>query len=182
MKKNRPKSRSDVPWSKRQQIPDSQIVDVADQYEDACKLLFDHTHGVLWPTMNTAAVSIELYLKSLSAERIYTPDSMMPEASVITAYALFGGHPLKPLFEEAISDEVRTKLVEAYDANLRNDLKDSFPDILQKLDGMFAASRYPYEPNSKAKQCNLLKLLVKIAAFLREFVHALPPKEIIEWS
>ena len=77
------------------------------------------------PLKNSAAVSIELYLKSLSAERIYTPDTMMPKASVVTAYASIAGHLLKPLFE-AISDDVRAMLIEAYDAKFRLELNEDF--------------------------------------------------------
>jgi hypothetical protein len=87
MKKQRPKSRSDLHWKKQWQIPDQQIVDAADQYQDACELLAKKTplSGVLLPQMNAAAMSIELYLKSLSAERIYTPDMEMPEVSVVSS-------------------------------------------------------------------------------------------------
>ena len=37
--KKRPQSRRDVPWSKRQEIPDPQILDAADQYEATRSLL-----------------------------------------------------------------------------------------------------------------------------------------------
>jgi len=104
----------------------------------------------------------------------------MPEVSIITAYPTFKGHPLEPLFQ-AISDGLRAKLIEAYDARLRNNLNDSFQGLLQKLDSLFAASRYPFEPHSKAKQYDSVEPILKTAAFLREFVHALPPKETISW-
>ena len=181
MAKNRPQSRSDVPWSKRWQIPDCQIVDAPDQYEEAFRLLLAQPpgSGVVLPLVNSAAVSIELYLKSLSAERIYTADAMMREGSVVTAYASIAGHSLKPLFE-AIVDEVRAKLIEAYDAKLRFELKDDFVTALTRFDGAFSASRYPFEPNVNISGYNL-QSLASIAKFLREFVRALPPKEMLEW-
>jgi hypothetical protein len=85
--RNRPQSRKDVPWSKREKIPDPQILDVADQYEQARKLLANQPpdSGVFLPLMNTAAVAVELYLKSFSAELIYVADERMPEISRVYA-------------------------------------------------------------------------------------------------
>ena len=72
----RPQSRADAPWIKRQEIPDSQILDVADQYAQAFKLLAEQPlgSGIALPMMNSAAMAVELYLKSLSAELIYVED------------------------------------------------------------------------------------------------------------
>ncbi len=49
--KKRPQSRGNVPWSKRQEIPDAQVLDAADQYEEARKLLAKQPpgSGVLLP-------------------------------------------------------------------------------------------------------------------------------------
>jgi hypothetical protein len=44
---------------------------------------------------------------------------------VVTAYASIAGHLLKPLFE-AISDDVRAMLIEAYDAKFRLELNEDF--------------------------------------------------------
>ena len=138
MRKNRPQSRSDVPWSKRREIPDRQIVGAADQYEKACRLLLAQPpeSGVVLPLINSAALSIELYLKSLSAERIYTRDIMMPEASAVTAYASVADHSLRPLFK-AISDDVREMLIEAYDENLRLELNEDFLVALENSTAHF---------------------------------------------
>src|SRR5690349_8739778 len=94
MKKRSP-SRRDVPWSKRQEIPDPQVLDAADQYEEARKLLAKQPpgSGLLLPLMNTAAVAVELYLKCLSAELIYIEDEHMPEVSrVYAAPTIASGH------------------------------------------------------------------------------------------
>jgi hypothetical protein len=74
--------------------------------------------GVLLPLVNTAAISIELYLKSLSAERIYIADTDMPEISTVSAYAERTGHCLKTPFN-AISEDIRTELTAAFDDELR---------------------------------------------------------------
>ncbi len=183
MARSRPQSRSDVQWSKRQQIPDAQIVDAADQYETACKFLDAQPpeSGVLHPLMNSGAVAIELYLKSLSAERIYTPDPMMPEASIVNAVASIAGHPLDQLYD-AISDDVRTKLDEAFDAQLRVKLSGSLVDALKEIDGVFMASRYPYEPAMRDLLQGRLALVLSLSGFMREFVHAMRTTVTVEWS
>jgi hypothetical protein len=109
--KDRFQSRHDVPWSTRREIPDGLIVDAADQYEEACRLSFKQPpgSGVVLPLMNTAAISIALYLKSLSAKRIYTADTDMPEISKVSVYAEKECHALKSLFS-AISQDMRDKL------------------------------------------------------------------------
>ena len=58
----------------RQEIPDPQILDAANQYESARRLLSAQPpgSGLVWPLLNTASVAIELYLKCLSAEKVYT--------------------------------------------------------------------------------------------------------------
>lgn len=65
---------TDQPWTKRQEIPDAQIREAADQFEAARRLLAEQPRGggVLLPLMNTAAMAIELYLKCLSAELEFT--------------------------------------------------------------------------------------------------------------
>lgn len=182
MARNRPQSRSDVPWSKRRQIPDAQIVDVADQYEAACKLLDAQPPGtgVLHPLMNSGAVAIELYLKCLSAERIYTPDPMMPEASVVNAIASVEGHFLEELYS-AIFNDVRTKLNEAFDAKFRTNQSDNLVDTLRMIDGVFMASRYPYEPTMRNLLQGRLALVLSFTSFMHEFVHSLPTASTVEW-
>jgi hypothetical protein len=146
MTKQRPKSRSDVGWRKRREIPDRQIVGAADQYAAACELL-EPRRGVLLPQINAAAVSVELYLKSLSAERIYTADADMPEMSVVSTYPAKASHSLREQFGE-ISEEIRDQLIAAYNTKLRPELKDDLETALKKIDGAFSASRYPFEPGA----------------------------------
>jgi hypothetical protein len=176
MRKGRPQSRFDARRSRRRQIPEGQIVGAADQYEKACQLLLAQPpgSGVVLPLKNSAAVSIELYLKSLSAERIYTAHPLIRDVSVVTASASVTKHHLKTLFD-AITDDVRTKLIETYDA--KPHFNGDFLVALERLDGAFSASRYPFEQDVNEYD---LQSLVCMAQFLREFVHALPTKEMIE--
>jgi hypothetical protein len=141
MAQDRVQSRHDIAWSTQREIPDSHIVDTADQYEDACRLLISPGSGVVLPAMNTAAISIELYLKSLSAKRIYSADTDMPEISTISVYAERTGHHLKSLFD-AISEDIRVKLTAAFDNELRPKLnnENEFVTALNKIEGAFMIS------------------------------------------
>ena len=57
-------------WESRREIPNPQIRDVADQYEQARQILSMQPPGtgILLPLMNTASMAIELYLKCLAGE------------------------------------------------------------------------------------------------------------------
>jgi hypothetical protein len=61
------------PWKKRREIPDMQVLDAAEQYDDASRLLDAQGAGagVLLPLMNAAIISVELFLKSLSSESVF---------------------------------------------------------------------------------------------------------------
>jgi hypothetical protein len=118
--KKRPQSREDVPWSKRQEIPAPQVLDAADQYEKACKLLAEQPpgSGVLLPLTNTAAMAVELYLKCLFAELMHVEDELMPEVSrVYAAPAITSGqgHGLVALLN-VMPPDVRRALINAFDA------------------------------------------------------------------
>jgi hypothetical protein len=175
----RPQSRSDVHWVRRQEIPDQQIINAADQFLVACELLSREPPGVLLPTINTAAVSIELYLKGLGAERIYIEDAEMPEMSSVSARAQITDHALTKLFA-AIPDKVRAQLVVAYDAQLRPKLEDDFETTLGKIKCAFAASRYPFEPGVDITKYSSTQL-IDVAKFLRAFVKSMPVQHSIEW-
>jgi hypothetical protein len=179
MAKARPQSRPDLYWRSRQQIPDAQIANAADQFETASELLSKQPplSGVLLPELNCAAVSIELYLKCLSAERIYNRDPVMPEVSIINALPSLHGHALVPLFE-MVNDELRKKIAEEYDALLRSELKDDFITALSKCDGAFMDSRYSFEPGVDISK-HESRRVKGIAKFLRDFVHSTPTKEFI---
>jgi hypothetical protein len=175
----RPQTRPDLYWRGHQQVPDAQIANAADQFETASELLSKQPafSGVLLPELNCAAVSIELYLKCLSAERIYTRDAVMPEGSIINVQPSLHGHALVPLFE-MVNDELRKKIIEEYDALLRPELKDDFTTALSKCDGVFMDSRYSFEPGVDIRKHELRRVR-GIAKFLRDFVRSTPTKEFV---
>ena len=179
--KKRPQSREDVPWSKRQEIPDPQILDAAQQYESACKLLNEQPpgRGVLLPLMNTAAIAVELYLKCLSAEVIWVEDNLMPEMSRVYA-APERGHGLVSLLK-VMPHDVRTSLIEAFDTELGNRWNKDLRKVLKELEGAILATRYPFERGIDITRYNL-EYLMGLADFLGRFARNVSPTDRIEWK
>lgn len=169
------------PWRRRCQLPDEHIRDAADQYEAARRLLAAQPpgSGVVLPLINCAAMAIELYLKCLSAERVYSPVDGFSGLSTVSASPLKRGHKLVKLFD-AIPADVR----KAADKAFRDRSETGSPslrDRLNGIDGAFADSRYPFEKEADVSKYPL-KHLMQISASLSEFVAGLPPKEWIEWD
>ena len=171
------------PWRKRQEIPDAQIRDAADQYEAARKLLADQPLGlgVLLPQMNVAAMAIELYLKCLSAELVHTPVDDFPGLFLVSATpALTGreGHKLSALFGQ-LSDDLKQDLEASFQSEYSKAVGQTFLEVLKRCEGAFATSRYSFEHGKNVSKYPLGELMFS-AEFLSRFVSKLPPKEYIE--
>ncbi|MDA2934953.1 hypothetical protein MYX82_11515 [Acidobacteria bacterium AH-259-D05] len=167
-------------WRKHQGIPDPQVKDAADQYESARKLLASRSpgSGVLLPLMNVAAVAIELYLKCLSAELVHTPDHMVSGVSVVSAKPV-KGHILTRLFDE-IFDDLQRDLERTFRTECPGHGELSFREALERCEGAFAESRYPFEQGSNISKYSL-ELLLCCSQFLEKYVAAREPSEYIEW-
>lgn len=165
------------PWKTRQEIPDAQIRDAADQYEKARRRLAETGPGggVLLPLMNVTAVALELYLKCLSAELEFTAIDDPVGGYVVTTTPKWG-HRLVELFEH-IPDDIRTDLEVAFRAQSGGlELKAS----LSRCDGAFEASRYPFERDADPTSYPLF-LLIQCSEFLAAFVSTLEPHDRILW-
>lgn len=179
--KKKSQSREDVPWSKRQDIPDPQILDAADQYEAARKLLAEQLpgSGVLLPLMNTATVAVELYLKCLSAELIHIEDEQVPKVSRVYA-APVQGHNLVTLLD-AMPPDIGRSLINAFDAEFGLRWDKDLRSVLRELEAAFKATRYPFEYGLDINHYNLDHLM-RLAEFLSHFAKNLPPTEHIAWK
>jgi hypothetical protein len=131
---------------RRQEIPDPQVRDAADQFETARQLLDAQPpgSGMLCPLMNTAAVAIELCLKCLSAEKEYTDAGR--GWSMVSATPHFG-HGLTALLDK-IEGDLRDELDRAFLAEFPASW-GSFRAALEQCEGTFEASRYQFEPNAR---------------------------------
>jgi hypothetical protein len=171
-------SSSKTPWKKRREIPDPQVQDVAEQYDDARQLLQQQQpgSGVLLPLLNTAAVAVELFLKSLSSELIHVPVDGFEGLSTVHAVAEQKHHRLVDLFD-SIQDDVRSQLESSFAEQTGTILRD----LLLRYERLFEVSRYPFEPATDIKKYPLMSLM-ELCNFLRKFVADLERIDQIEWS
>lgn len=172
-------SLNETPWKKRREIPDAQVRDVAEQFDDAWRLLHSQPleSGLLLPILNNAAVALELYMKCLCAVVVHTPVDDFPGLAIVTAEAGVRNHKLVGLLE-SIPEYVRKPLEDSY---ALTHPEESLQDTLSQYEGLFAISRYAFEKNEKnIKQYPLLPLM-NLCTFLREFTKNMTPIEKIEW-
>jgi hypothetical protein len=167
-------------WKKRCEIPDMQVLDAAEQYYDASRLLEGQGAGagLLLPLMNAAIISVELFLKSLSSESIFVPESTFGGYNV---YALpqVKKHTLIELYE-SIPEDIRNELDSRFRASQLALSASSLSEMLGTYEGLFAVSRYPFEEGSDIRRYPVT-LLIELASFLRSFAISLRPVDRIDW-
>ncbi len=174
-------SSSKQPWKKRRAIPDPQVQDAAEQYDDARQLLQQQPpgSGVLLPLLNAAAVAVELFLKSLSSELIHVQVKDFDGLSTVHAEPELKHHRLVILFDN-ISDNVRLQLESDFATSALGQGGTSLRDLLVMYEGLFATSRYPFESKADIRKYPLMPLM-DLSAFLRRFVASMEPIDQIEW-
>jgi len=172
---------SKQPWKKRMRIPDPQVRDAAEQYDDARQLLWQQPpgSGLLLPLLNTAAVAVELFLKSLSSELLHVPVNDFNGVSTVHAVPELQHHRLVELFNN-IPDDMRSQLESSFATDASVQGGTPLRDVLAKYEVLFAASRYPFEPGTNISKYPLMPLMV-LSAFLRTFVANMEPCDWIEW-
>jgi hypothetical protein len=170
------------PWKKRREIPDPQVRDAADQYDNARQLLQQQPpgSGVLLPLLNTAAIAIELFLKSLSSELIHVPVANFNGLSIVHARPELKHHKLVELFDN-IPGDIRSQMETSFANDTSAQAGTTLRDMLATYESLFAASRYPFEPDFDLKKYSLNPLM-ELSMFLRTFVADLKPTDRIEWS
>ena len=168
-----------TPWKRRYQLPDRSVHESAGQFEEGCQLLWTAVRpgsGVLLPFLNVAAVTIELYLKSLSSSLNFVPQDAGGDI-VYSAPDKHGHEPSKLL--KAIEPAMRDQLEAAHSQWPGNEGK-SLVDRCASYDRLFSGSRYVFEQGQTVSGLRLEQLL-DLIAFLKHFVDNLPPTEWIEW-
>ena len=122
--------------------------------------------------INVAAVAIELYLKCLSAERVY--ESIGGGVSTVSAAPAEQSHRLKKHLDNAGPD-LGKDLDRAFRAQSVQYCNLPFRDALILCEGAFEASRYPFEAKHDIRKYSL-ELINSCSQFLGEFVTKLEPK------
>ena len=128
------------------------------------------------PLINTAAVAIELYLKCLSAEKVYTD---APRGWSIVSAARQRGHSLTTLLDN-IDGDLQQELDHAFRAEPPAFAGLSFRDAVNQCEGAFQKSRYPFEGGNDVSKCPL-DLLMTCSHFLQQFVAKLHTRETIQY-
>lgn len=164
----------------RQEIPDCQIKDAADQFMNAWRLLEDKPpgSGVLLPLINTAAVAIELYLKCLSSKVIHTQNEKIDSMFLVSAKPQQRGHTLVNIFKK-IPEEYRLQITEKYTSSYCDNYRN-FEAVLESLEGAFQESRYPFEKDYEITKFKLNDIR-NICLFLSSYVGHLEVKETVHW-
>jgi hypothetical protein len=127
------------------ELPDVQILSAANDYLtgfNRLATLLPET-GVLYVALHSGAIAIELFLKAWSAQQVEVDDG---EGLGVAVYAQPAGriHLLVKLFEAAPTSlrEMFARLC-AEDETLSH--LGGPEQVLDRLEGLFQASRYPYE-------------------------------------
>ena len=166
----------------KQEIPNYQVKDSADQYMEAWKILNELPpgSGVLLPLLNTGVVAIELYLKCMSSQDVHTPLGEKKGISVVTAMPQQSGHKLKSIFNK-VPEEYRCVIKELYGSKPEQDTCNpeqetrDFENDISNLEGAFMQSRYPYEKGFDITKFDIEKL-EGLCNFLNCFVLGLVKK------
>jgi hypothetical protein len=155
-------------WNKRMRIPDPQVRDAAEQYDNARQVLERQGPGtgVLLPLLNTATVAVELFLKSLACELVHEPVKGGPIGlSTVHADPEKKNHCLVELLD-VIQEDVRENLENTF----LNETGKALRGILTGCEGLFQHSRYPFESKARDVSEYSLSDLMMLAEFLRKAV------------
>jgi hypothetical protein len=149
----------------RQEIPDPQIKDAADQFEQARRILNSPgQQGVLLPLLNNASMAVELYLKSLCAATP-APGSEWSKVNPVPPRK----HLLERLFD-AIPIDHRERLEN--DFRERNSFE--LREMLRSYEGLFQESRYAFEKEYDVQRYPLGPLMI-LSEFLCDYISHLTP-------
>jgi hypothetical protein len=167
--------------SKRpRQVPDQQIRDASDQYEEARLLLWalPPGSGVFYPSIHAAAIAIELYLKSLTSESVH--ELVKDEIDVARVYSKpeVANHFLEVIYD-AIKPALKSDLDKQFRLSGVGRDPESLRDTLRRFRGLFMISRYPFEPQADIRGFDI-HLLMQLSAFLNRFVSQQEPVDVIE--
>jgi hypothetical protein len=157
------------------------VQDAAEQYDNARQFLLRQPpeSGLLLPLLNTAAIAVELFLKSLSSELIHTPIDDPYGVYRVYAKPDFQRHELVKLFNK-IPNDVRDQMERSFATDTSIQTTLSLQDQLSKYENLFAESRYPFEKGADISKFSLMPLMA-LSAFLRKFVANMRPTDRIEW-
>ena len=185
-------------------LPNPQIQGVALEYYHAFEVLAErhqhaleagHDPGFYLPLLNAAAITVELYLKSLAARDVYYPDGpptppqKQPEAETVKfgepyrrqAKPVQFGHKPAALLRKLPNPKARPKgnpirrqLIAAFRSSSLSLQTNSFTELLKQYDDLFQYSRYAFEEGLFGRNYPL-DPLSELVRFLHTFVEEMAP-------
>ena len=167
-----------MPWRRRQEIPNAQVLDAANQYEAACRVLRSQLSegGILLPFLNVSVMAVELYLKSLSSKLEFVPQEDGCE-TVSAKPDKFEHSPTKLL--EAIPVDVCARMETEF-RERPNCEGITLQERCGAYDKLLESSRYPFDKNFNLHDIQVAPLR-DLVTFLKEFVNSYPAVERITW-
>ena len=152
------------------ELPDPQVLDAASQYAHGFDILITLPpgSGVLLPAMHSGAIALELYLKAWGAEQIEVDAGT--GTGIVTVHArpaAVGGHGLEALLGETPQSfrDALEPLMAPFGGSVA---------AVRSFEGLFVASRYPYEEGRDITQFSL-DALTSLVHALREATQATRP-------
>ena len=156
------------------EIPDSHVVDLADQFCDAAKMLYDAIpHSGPQAMRVNAVFAVELYIKSLDCHwvRHGQLETVGLDGDLITTKPNKRGHRLHELFTH-LEGWAKTYLVEQFASHRLNDKYPGLLPILEEYSDNFATDRYVFEsPNEDVR--HPVSETVELASFFRSAIKSI---------
>ena len=128
------------------EVPDQQILDAARQYHAGYRQLDRQPpgSGVLLPALSSAAIAVELFLKSFAAYQVEMPENDGTGVVIVYPSLPRRSHKLVDWFWDTPT-EFQTIFTEEC-LNRPHLARHGGPEgALEALEGLFQAARYPYE-------------------------------------
>ncbi len=149
------------------EVPDGQILDAANDFLTAFSALAQSLPGggVLYGALHCGAIAIELFLKAWTAEQVEVPhdDGL---GAMVFARAVDKGHALVARFNSAPVQFREAFGRECQSSEILRDLGEPVP-VLERFEGLFAASRYPFEPAHDIRRYSVEQVAACIDALAR---------------
>lgn len=161
-------------------IPNEQVRDVALQFYNAAEMLWDDNNYVIIPTITNQTLSIELFLKCLSAYRIINPYNVYENGvggGKVTADAIAKNHNLCSIFNK-LDKYAKDYLISHYkDTSLYHNERN-LKNLLSKYNSVFVDIRYLFEDKAKCLHSINPNELRKLMLFLKHVSFSIPGKTI----
>ncbi len=160
-----------------QEVPNREVAETAKQFRRAANLMYNDVLVVQLsaPILCNAALSLELYLKSLNTKNVYVAD---PETIPGSCYMVFSmpnkkGHVLTEQYDELLP-ELKKVLDDAYVTAPVVANAVAIRDALIPYDDVFVSSRYWFDPKYPRGGGRSITALISLVNLIGDCIETLP--------